>query len=148
MWRQSAYLGPWVGPLAGRHHLLKKEARHFDDSNGTGPLLLPSPPLFFFVIYLRHLYGAWFRWAFARTYNTHCDNKSKRFWFILLIRSRPEIFNASDFLGGGGRIRRRDLFVRRRRNCPAKYLYSTRGNVQRFLGGSELRLSTFLQKFN
>ena len=46
MWRQSAYLGPWVGPLAGRHHLLKKEARHFDDSNGTGPLLLPSPLLF------------------------------------------------------------------------------------------------------
>ena len=35
---------------------------------------------------------------------------------------------------GGGRIRRRDLFVRRRRNCPAKYLYSTRGNVQSLLG--------------
>ena len=35
---------------------------------------------------------------------------------------------------GGGRIRCRDLFVRRRRNCPAKYLYSTRGNVQSLLG--------------
>ncbi len=130
MWRQSAYLGPWVGPLAGPHHLLKTRRRQGILTTVTGPVHFSCPPRCFFLIYLRHLYGAWFRWAFAHTYNTHCDNKSKRFWFILF--SFGGGWAVSFAAGRGylmhrifGRVRCRDLFVRRRRNCPAKYLYST-----------------------